>query len=129
MEGPKTRCFTGHIVDVVARRIYGGMIFVKDGRIDSIKECDVEPSAPYYLPGFIDSHVHVESSMMTPVEFARIALQHGTIGAVCDPHEIANVMGAEGVELMLDLAKLADFRFAFGMPSCVPSCNKDIETS
>lgn len=129
MEGPKTRCFTGHIVDVVARRIYGGMIFVKDGRIDSIKECDVEPSAPYYLPGFIDSHVHVESSMMTPVEFARIALQHGTIGAVCDPHEIANVMGAEGVELMLDLAKLADFRFAFGMPSCVPSCSKDIETS
>lgn len=119
----------GHIVDLVERRIFGGEIIVKDGRIEAIKECDVESSAPYFLPGFIDSHVHIESSMMTPVEFARIALRHGTIGAVCDPHEIANVMGAEGIELMLDLAKIADFRFAFGMPSCVPSCDSSIETS
>lgn len=121
--------FKGHIVDLVAKRIFGGEIRIVDGRIDSIKECEVDESSPYFMPGFIDSHVHIESSMMTPVEFARIATQHGTIGAVCDPHEIANVLGSEGIELMLKLSKLADFRFAFGMPSCVPSCNKDIETS
>lgn len=125
----KTPLFKGHVVDLVSRRIFGGEIIVKDGKIASIIECDIDDDAPYYMPGFIDSHVHVESSMMTPVEFARIALRHGTIGAVCDPHEIANVMGTEGVELMLDLAKLADFHFVFGMPSCVPSCCKDIETS
>lgn len=122
-------CFRGHIIDLVARRIFDGEITVQEGKIASIAECEVEPSAPYYMPGFIDSHVHIESSMMTPVEFARIALRHGTIGAVCDPHEIANVMGVEGIEMMLNIAKLADFRFAFGMPSCVPSCNREIETS
>lgn len=120
---------TGHIVDLVSRRIYGGEIVIEDGKIKAIVEREVEDDAPYFLPGFIDSHVHIESSMMTPVEFARIALRHGTLGAVCDPHEIANVMGREGIELMLDLAKEADFHFAFGMPSCVPSCSKDIETS
>lgn len=121
--------FKGHIVDLVARRIFGGQICVEGGKISSVTECDVEDAAPYFLPGFIDSHVHVESSMMTPVEFARIALRHGSIGAVCDPHEIANVLGAEGIELMLELAALADFRFAFGMPSCVPSCSREVETS
>lgn len=125
----KIPVFKGHIVDLVARRIFDGEIIVNEGKISAITECEVDADAPYYLPGFIDSHVHIESSMMTPVEFARIALRHGTIGAVCDPHEIANVMGTEGIELMLDLAKLSDFRFAFGMPSCVPSCNKEIETS
>lgn len=129
MNTPAGKPLKGHIVDVVARRIFDGEIIIKDGIIEDILECDVEASSPYFIPGFIDSHVHIESSMMTPVEFARIALRHGTIGAVCDPHEIANVMGAEGIELMLDLAKLADFRFAFGMPSCVPSCSRDIETS
>lgn len=125
----KTPVLKGHIVDLVARRIIDGEIMIKDSRIESIRECEVEPSAPYFLPGFIDSHVHIESSMMTPVEFARIALRHGTIGAVCDPHEIANVMGTAGIELMLELGKLAEFRFAFGMPSCVPSCPPEIETS
>lgn len=125
----KPQPLTGHIVDLVARRIYGGEIIVTGGKIDHIIECDVDDDAPYFLPGFIDAHVHIESSMMTPVEFARIALRHGTTGAVCDPHEIANVMGEEGITLMLDLAKLTPFRYAFGMPSCVPSCNKDIETS
>ena len=121
--------FKGHIIDLVARSIFDGEIIVADDKIAAITECQVEASAPYFLPGFVDSHVHIESSMMTPVEFARIALRHGTIGAVCDPHEIANVMGVEGIEMMLDIARTADFRFAFGMPSCVPSCNKDIETS
>ena len=121
--------FKGHIIDLVARRIHGGEILVEDGRIASISECDVEESSPYFLPGFIDSHVHIESSMMTPVEFARIAMRHGSVGAVCDPHEIANVMGTDGIELMLDLARLTEFRFVFGMPSCVPSCSPDIETA
>lgn len=121
--------FRGHIIDLVARRIHGGEILVEDGRIASISECDVEESSPYFLPGFIDSHVHIESSMMTPVEFARIAMRHGSVGAVCDPHEIANVMGTAGIELMLDLARLTEFRFVFGMPSCVPSCSPDIETA
>lgn len=121
--------FRGHIVDLVVRRIYGGEIVIKDGKINDIVACEVEASAPYFLPGFIDSHVHIESSMMTPVEFARIALRHGTIGAVCDPHEIANVLGREGILLMLHLARMTSFRFVFGMPSCVPSCSKEIETS
>lgn len=102
---------------------------MENGRISSITECTVEDGAPYILPGFIDSHVHIESSMMTPVEFARTAVRHGTVGAACDPHEIANVMGTKGIDLMLALAKQADFHFAMGMPSCVPSCSADIETS
>lgn len=126
---PIVSTFQGNIVDLVARRIFGGEIIVKDGRIAAVAECEVSADAPYIMPGFIDSHVHVESSMMTPVEFARIALRHGTVGAVCDPHEIANVMGREGIDLMLNLSRLTSFRFAFGMPSCVPSCSKDIETS
>ena len=124
-----TQSYKGHIVDLEARRIFGGEIIVSNGNIDSITECEVETSSPYYMPGFIDSHVHIESSMMTPVEFARTALCHGTIGAACDPHEIANVLGTEGIEIMLNLAKLVKFHFAFGMPSCVPSCHSDIETS
>lgn len=125
----RTSAFKGHIIDLVARRIFGGEIIVNQGKITAITPCDVEDSAPYILPGFIDSHVHIESSMMTPVEFARIALTHGTVGAVCDPHEIANVLGTEGIRFMLDLAHQTSFRFAFGMPSCVPSCNPDIETA
>lgn len=125
----RTLSYQGHIVDLVTRRIYDGEIHIQGGRISAISECTVAADAPYYLPGFIDSHVHVESSMMTPLEFARIASRHGSIGAVCDPHEIANVMGEQGVELMCSIAALAEFRFAFGVPSCVPSCNVDIETS
>lgn len=109
--------------------MFGGEIYVDNGRIVSVKECEVEESAPYCIPGFIDSHVHIESSMMTPIEFARVALRFGTIGVVCDPHEIANVMGKKGVELMLTLSQMTDFHYAFGMPSCVPSCSTDIETS
>lgn len=121
--------YTGHIVDVVGRRIFDGRFTVEHGRITSVEECEVAADAPYYMPGFIDSHVHVESSMMTPPEFARIASCHGTVGAVCDPHEIANVLGKAGVEMMCSLGQLARFRFAFGVPSCVPSCNPEIETS
>lgn len=122
--------YTGHVVDVLARNIYGGDITIKGDKIIAIDpRNDIPNEAPYYLPGFIDSHVHVESSMMLPVEFARIASQHGTVGAVCDPHEIANVIGITGIELMLSSASRSCFHFAFGCPSCVPSCDATIETS
>ena len=92
--------YKGHIVDVVRREIYDGELIVTDGRISSIRQCSLPDSMepwPYLMPGFIDSHVHIESSMMLPAEFARVASEHGTIGAIADPHEIANVMGVEGV--------------------------------
>lgn len=119
----------GHIIDVVRGTITDGEIEIADGRIRAIHACGVPDSAPYYLPGFVDAHVHIESAMMLPEEFARTARRHGTIGAVCDPHEIANVLGVRGVELMLEDAKHSDFYFAFAAPSCVPSCGSDIETS
>ncbi|MCQ2287904.1 MAG: adenine deaminase [Muribaculaceae bacterium] len=120
----------GHIVDVIKRYTYDGEIVVAQGKIESItKRDDIPADAPYYMPGFIDGHVHVESSMMLPTEFARIATQHGTVGAICDPHEIANVIGTEGVRLMLDSARASLFHFAFGCPSCVPACGPSIETS
>ena len=121
--------YKGHVVNIIDGTVTDAAIVVKDGIISSITPCKVPDDAPYYLPGFIDSHVHIESSMMLPTEFARIAKRHGTIGAFCDPHEIANVLGVPGVELMLDNAKQTDFYFGFGASSCVPSCGTDIETS
>lgn len=121
--------YAGHIVNILDGTISDAEIVVKDGVISEITPCAVPEDAPYYLPGFVDSHVHVESSMMLPAEFARIAKRHGTIGAICDPHEIANVLGVRGVELMLDNSGKSDFYFGFGAPSCVPSCGTDIETS
>ena len=119
--------FAGHLVDILRGTVTDAEIIVKDGIISAIVPCKVPDDAPYYLPGFIDAHVHIESSMMLPTEFARIAKRHGTVGAICDPHEIANVLGISGVELMLDDAKQTDFYFGFGAPSCVPSCGRDIE--
>lgn len=120
--------YKGHVVNLFDRSVTDARIVVEDGRIASITPCPVAADAPYYLPGFIDAHVHIESSMMLPQEFARIAKRHGTVGVVCDPHEIANVLGVPGVELMLDNAKQTEFYFGFGAPSCVPSCGPDIET-
>lgn len=119
----------GHVVDPVNGTITDAEIVIADGRIQSITPSDVAADAPFYMPGWVDSHVHIESSMMLPTEFARIAKRHGTIAVIADPHEIANVLGIPGVELMLDDAKGADFYFAFMAPSCVPACSADIETS
>ncbi len=128
-EGNRMVC-RGHIVDVVARRIVDGELIVEDGRIADIVATDEVPAeAPYYMPGFVDSHVHIESSMMVPAEFARIAVQYGTTGVVTDPHEIANVLGIEGIEFMLRSARLAKMHLAFGAPSCVPSMSDSFETS
>ncbi len=112
--------FTGNIVDVVGRRIFRGEVIVEDQRILSISEKDVTGDI-FILPGFIDAHVHVESSMLIPSEFARVAVTHGTVATVSDPHEIANVLGIKGVEFMIANGKKVPFKFFFGAPSCVPA--------
>ncbi len=110
------------LVDIHQRRIYPAEITVEGGRIRSIRETDNAPAgAGYLLPGFTDAHVHIESSMLTPAEFGRMAVVHGTVATVSDPHEIANVLGAEGVAFMLDNAALTPLKCCFGAPSCVPA--------
>lgn len=110
----------GNLVDVVNRRIYAAEILISNGRIAAINEVDAHFNT-YLLPGFIDAHVHIESSMLTPREFARTAVKHGTVATISDPHEIANVLGTEGVDYMLTNAQSVPFHFFFGAPSCVPA--------
>lgn len=114
---------SGQFVDIQQQKIYPAIIKVQDGRILSIKEImNTELlSSNYILPGFIDSHVHIESSMLVPSEFARLAVVHGTVATISDPHEIANVCGLEGVEFMIENGKTVPFKFHFGAPSCVPA--------
>ncbi len=116
---------TGNLVDVHQKRIYPAEIIVENGRIKSIKEIHNSPltTHTYILPGFIDAHVHIESSMLVPSEFARLAVVHGTVATVSDPHEIANVCGMKGVEFMIANGKTSPFKFHFGAPSCVPATN------
>lgn len=110
----------GQFVDIRKRAIYPAAVLIKDGKIQSVQK---QKSAPevFLLPGFIDAHIHIESSMVTPYEFAKIALAHGTVATVSDPHEIANVVGVEGVEYMIENAREARLKFHFGAPSCVPA--------
>ena len=122
----------GHIVDVVRREIFDGELIIEGEKIVEVKHCALperEEPWPYVMPGFIDGHVHIESSMMVPHKFARIAVNHGTIGVIADPHEIANVLGIEGVDYMIRSGKEACFNFCFGAPSCVPAVGGEIETS
>ena len=123
--------FKGHIVDVVNHEIYDGEFVIENGRITSLRRVKLPENKEfsYFMPGFIDSHVHIESSMMTPREFARVAVTHGSIGAIADPHEIANVMGVDGIDFMIRSSEKVLFNFCFGAPSCVPSCGGDIETN
>ena len=113
----------GNLVDIRARRIYPAEITVRDQTIQSIRELGTEINIPghFICPGFIDSHVHIESSMLVPSEFARLAVVHGTVATVSDPHEIANVLGKPGVEFMINNGKQVPFYFYFGAPSCVPA--------
>jgi len=111
---------SGNIVDIIEGKVYPGTLQVSCGRISMITQ-EQESYREYLIPGFIDSHIHIESSMLTPSEFARIAAVHGTVGAVCDPHEIANVMGADGVSYMAEDGASVPFRFFWGAPSCVPA--------
>ena len=110
----------GNIVDVVARRIFQGRVSVTDGRITGITEEKVDASH-YILPGLVDAHIHIESSMLIPSEFARLAVVHGTVASVSDPHEIANVLGIPGVMFMIENGKKVPFKFNFGASSCVPA--------
>ena len=111
---------SGKIVDVVKRKVYPGTIVITGGKISRIIGEHTNCST-YLIPGFIDSHVHVESSMLTPSEFARVAVTHGTVGAVCDPHEIANVMGIDGIRYMITDGNSVPFKFYWGASSCVPA--------
>ncbi|OFX19344.1 MAG: adenine deaminase [Bacteroidetes bacterium GWA2_31_9b] len=117
---------TGKLVDIVNRKMFNAQVHIKNGKIEEIIEIEQEQGM-FILPGFIDSHVHIESSMMIPSSFARAAVQHGTIATVSDPHEIANVLGIPGVEFMIQNSKKVPFKFFFGAPSCVPATS--FETS
>ncbi len=108
------------MVDIHKRKIYPAEVFVSKGIIQEINPIN-EALENYLLPGFIDAHVHIESSLLTPAGFARLAVMHGTVATVSDPHEIANVLGLAGVEYMLDDAAKVPFHFFFGAPSCVPA--------
>ncbi|MGM9479169.1 adenine deaminase [Pedobacter sp. GSP4] len=112
----------GNIVNITKRNIFFGEVEVESGRIKSItKIAEQQEGSGFIIPGFIDSHVHIESSMLIPSEFARLAVVHGTVATVSDPHEIANVCGMEGVEFMIENGNTVPFKFNFGAPSCVPA--------
>ena len=113
----------GQIIDIPGRRIFPGIIEVEDGKILQVQADDSVRDPGYLCPGFIDAHVHIESSMLTPPEFARIAVIHGTTATVSDPHEIANVLGIEGVRYMQKSAAETPCKIHFGIPSCVPATN------
>ena len=119
----KSFSIKGNIVDILHKSIFFGEISVANGIIERIEKThsDHKENSPYILPGFIDSHVHIESSMLIPSEFARLAVLHGTTGTISDPHEIANVCGMEGVKFMIDNGSKVPFKFHFGAPSCVPA--------
>jgi adenine deaminase len=110
----------GNIVDILNKRIFKGEVCIENGQISAIREVNHEVEN-YILPGFVDAHIHIESSMVVPSEFAKIALIHGTVATVSDPHEIANVLGVKGVDFMIENGKKVPLKFNFGAPSCVPA--------
>ncbi len=115
-----TFTISGQLVDLFNRRIFPAEVTVVNGVISGIRETDNAP-AQYLMPGFTDAHIHIESSMLVPTAFARMAVVHGSVATVSDPHEIANVCGMEGVQYMIDNSKRSPFKFFFGAPSCVPA--------
>jgi len=116
----KVKTISANIVDVLNDRIFPGSINILEGRISSITEDDATYEN-YIIPGFVDSHIHLESSMLVPSEFARIAVKHGTVGVVADAHEIANVLGVDGIKFMIENAKSSPMKCAFSAPPCVPA--------
>ena len=119
-----TNTIKGNIVDIREKIISAGELMIQNGTITSIsipEKSLINPLLPFICPGFIDAHVHIESSMLLPSEFARLAVVHGTVGTVSDPHEIANVCGMAGVRFMIENGKKVPFKFNFGAPSCVPA--------
>lgn len=118
---------SGRLVDIENRRIFPAVISVNNGKISSIMPIDHAENDFFILPGFIDAHIHIESSLLIPSEFARIVTVHGTVATISDPHEIANVLGLQGVRYMIENGKQVPFHFFFGAPSCVPATS--FETS
>jgi adenine deaminase len=113
--------YSGMIVDIINRKIFPGAIHISNGRISGITQ-DQHPKNPFYiLPGFIDAHVHIESSMLIPSEFARLASVHGTVATISDPHEIGNVLGIDGIRYMIQNGNRVPFHFYFGASSCIPA--------
>ncbi|MBL4604513.1 MAG: adenine deaminase [Flavobacteriaceae bacterium] len=110
----------GKIVDILSRQIFKGEVEITDGIITAIRKSE-HSVENYILPGFVDAHIHIESSMLVPSEFAKIAVTHGTVATVSDPHEIANVLGVKGVHFMIENGKKVPLKFNFGAPSCVPA--------
>jgi adenine deaminase len=110
----------GHLIDLHRKRTFPAEITIGSGRILSVREIPEAPQV-WILPGFVDAHVHIESSMLPPSAFAPLALAQGTLATVSDPHEIANVLGEEGVRWMYENGKNAPLHFHFGAPSCVPA--------
>jgi len=117
-----TKEFKSNLIDLYARETYAVQVIVEDSKIKSITKIN-ETAEGYILPGFVDAHVHVESSMLVPSEFAKLAVVHGTVATISDPHEIANVLGMRGVDFMIENGKKVPFHFFFGAPSCVPATN------
>jgi adenine deaminase len=114
----------GNLVDCFNRSLTPSVVHISSGKIQSIEPVtgiSPDPDLPFIMPGFTDAHVHIESSMLVPAAFAHLAVIHGTVATVSDPHEIANVCGVEGVEFMINNGKEVPFRFYFGAPSCVPA--------
>jgi adenine deaminase len=111
---------SGQLIDLFQKRTYPALIEIADGIVRSVMEIDNAPDQ-YILPGFVDAHIHIESSMLVPTAFARLAVVHGTVATVSDPHEIANVCGKEGMQYMIANSKQTPFKFFFGAPSCVPA--------
>ena len=109
-----------NLIDIRHKTIFPARVTVENGRIKSIEKGD-KKLENYILPGFIDAHVHIESSMLLPTEFAKTAVLHGTVATVSDPHEIANVLGKSGVYYMIENGRKVPFKFNFGAPSCVPA--------
>lgn len=116
----KNMLVQGNIVDIINKRIFKGEVEVEGGKVKAIREID-HAIENYILPGFVDAHIHIESSMLVPSEFAKVAVLHGTVATVSDPHEIANVLGVTGVDFMIENGKKVPLKFNFGAPSCVPA--------
>jgi len=117
----ETFAISGNIIDLFNKRIFPGTVNVRGGKIASITSNAHIDKNQYILPGFIDAHVHIESSMLVPSEFARLAVIHGTVATVSDPHEIGNVLGLEGIRYMIANGRKVPFHFYFGASSCVPA--------
>ena len=116
----KTEVVSGRLIDVVNREMRTVDMYIEGGKIAQIRDRKTS-GGPYILPGFVDAHIHIESSLVTPLSFSYEAIKKGTIGLMTDPHEIANVMGVRGVEYMIRSAKQSPLKIIFGAPSCVPA--------